>query len=453
MATPGTAVVSDRDERNPAQGRSFVALRDDERRAWWWMRRHWRVIVIVVNFAFWFFNALHEWFVRGIFVVIGVDWSRFWGASRAFEQAGPSPAYKLPDIARFMQPLVGYYRPAVGEVRVGPAPYPPIFLKLFEVFTLPSPPVGFLLWTALSVVLALYVVRRLAARFQTGSEWQVALLLLSTFPLMMALFVGQVTLLLFVCVMQAVSDFDRGREFRAGFWTGLLVLKPQYAFCLFIVYVIKRRTAAASGFVAGGITILIGSLAVGGVGGMVAYVQMLFADYPAYAGGVAIDPRAMIGWRSLVITFFPHLSTVSSLLIVGILSVATLALLPAIWSGPWDPTSKRFLRQLTATLAITLLVAYHSQPHGATLLLVPGALLLARPNASFVTRNLLAGAVAVMPILGIISAFTVGNLMLVSLFMSGVLIALVVVLMQQDGMLLGFHSVRRRNQEIVEGYP
>ena len=397
-----------------------------------WIRRNLLVPVIVLNFAFWFFNALHEWIVRGLFVVIGVDWARFWGASRAFATVSPAAAYRMPEIAAFMQPLVRYYQPDVGGVRVGPAPYPPIFLKLFEVFTLPPSPIGFLLWTGLNVLLAVYVAHRLAKRFPAGSRLHVALLLLSTFPLMMAFFVGQMVVLLLVCVMQAVEDFTSGHEFRAGLWSGLLVVKPQYAFCLFLVYLLKRRTSAIAGFLATAAAILVGSLVVGGIGGVIAYARMLFMDYPAYAGGTAIDPRGMLGWRSLVITIFPHLSTVPSLMLVGVLSVLTIGLLPLIWRGPWDPTGERFLRQLCATLAITLLVAYHSQPHGAILLLVPCALLLARQNPPVCVRNLLIGAVALMPVAGIISAITVGDLSLVSLLISLVLIALVVMLLQLD---------------------
>src|SRR5690349_20148076 len=83
---------------------------------------HWLVLATIANFGFWSANALHEWFVRGLFGVIGVDWARFWGASRAFHQVGPAAAYKLPEIASFMQPLVQYYRPSERVVRVGPAP-------------------------------------------------------------------------------------------------------------------------------------------------------------------------------------------------------------------------------------------------------------------------------------------------------------------------------------------
>jgi Glycosyltransferase family 87 len=301
-------------------------------------------------------------------------------------------------------------------------------MRLFDVFTEPSPPTGFLLWTAFNVFLAAFVARRLASQFQTESPWAVTILIIASFPLMMALVAGQVVILLLFCVYFAVADFERGREFRAGIWTGLLILKPQYAIGLVLVYLIKRRTVAASGFAVGAGAIVLGSLAVGGVSGLVAYGRMLMTSYPSLTGGTGIDPNGMIGWRELVLTTFPHLAAGPSLVLVATLSLTTLALLPLIWRGEWNPTGPRFTTQLTATFAATLLVAYHSQPHGAALLLVPGGLVVARRSSSPAVRKLLVGAVVVAPLLGAVSALALGNLSLVGLATTGVLIALLIML-------------------------
>lgn len=388
----------------------------------------WFKLAIVLNLGFWFVAVVHEWLVRGLFVDVGGDWARFWGAARAFDSRKPAAAYRLPDIASYMQPLFQYARPGSAGVRVGPAPYPPIFMKLFDVFTEPAPPVGFLLWTAFNLLLAAFVARRLAGEFDTASPWLVTLFFVGSFPLMLALFAGQVVVLLLVCVFFAMTDFEHGREFRAGVWTGLLILKPQYAICLVLVYLFKRRTVAALGFASGAGAVLIGSIAVGGISGVVAYGRMLLTSYPTFTGNTGIDPNGMIGWRELALTFFPRLATKESLLLVATLSLLTLALLPLIWRGEWKPSDPRFATQMTATFAATLLVAYHSQPHGAALLLVPGGLVLARKSAPPSACRLLAGAVVAAPILGAISAFTRGDLSLVGLTTSGVLILLLLML-------------------------
>jgi hypothetical protein len=395
-------------------------------------RNRWLDAIVIANIGFWSANALHEWFGRGLFLVVGVDWARFWGAARAFGADTPASAYHLPMIGFFMQPLVHYARPGSGGIRVGPAPYPPIFLKLFAVFTLPPPPLGFLLWTAVNAGLALFVARRVGRRFRSAPSWRVILFMLASFPLMMALYVGQIVVLLLVCLLQAVTEFERGRELQGGIWTGLLILKPQYAWAFLLVYLLKRRAAAIAGFALGAGGLLAASLAVGGVGGLIAYARMLVTDYPAYRGGVAIDPRGMIGWRALVTNALPHLGTGPSLLLVAFLSAATVGLLPVIWRGAWQPSSPRFVDQLTATVVITLLVAYHSQPHGATLLMVPAGLAVARPAAPPGLRTLLVGSVAAAPLLGTISALVRGDLSLVSVGITVVLVAMLGVLVHAE---------------------
>lgn len=396
--------------------------------------RWWCVVVVTANLGFWGVDALHELVTRGLFAVLGVDWARFWGAARAFSVV-PASGYHLTAIASFMQPLVHYAHRQAGGIRVGPAPYPPLFLKLFDIFTLPSPPLGFLFWTALNVGLAVFVARQLARRISKDSTWLVTLLLLSAFPLMMELFVGQVVVLLLACLLQAVTDLEQGHEFRAGIWTGLLVLKPQYAVCLIAVCLWKRRTSALAGIATGAAILIVGSLAVGGDDGLIAYMRLLITAYPSYTGNIGIDPSGMLGWRSLILTLLPRLGAIPSLGVVALLSLLSLGLLPLIWRGEWEPTSHRFARQLLATFAITLLVAYHSQPHGAALLIVPGSLVVADASAPPAASWLLVGTLAAAPLLGIISAIVVGDLSLVGLVLNAVLIAVIAAVApwQEDG--------------------
>jgi hypothetical protein len=415
-------------ESRAAQGgwHSLHQSRAEDRKATAPGRRRLYALIIAANFGFWLISALHELIVRGLFIVLGGDWARFWGAARAFNETGPRSGYRLAAISAYMQPLDQYTHPSAGGIRPGPSPYPPIFMKLFDVFTLPDPRVGFVLWTALNLALAIYVARTLAGHFPTDSPWLVTLMLTGYFPLMLGLFAGQVVVLLLVCLLQAVTEFERGREFRAGIWCGLLVLKPQYAFCLVLVFLLKRRTAATTGFAVGACAIFAASIAVGGIAGMVAYARMLLTSYPSFTGDTGIDPNGMISWRGVVASLFPGLGTVPSLILVATLSLLTLALLYPIWRGEWDPFSTRFSGQLTATVAATLLVAYHSQNHGAALLLVPGSLIVARASAPRIVRALLVGAMVSAPLLGAASAFTVGSIWLEGIVTSAVMLAVLI---------------------------
>jgi hypothetical protein len=368
---------------------------------------------IVANFGFWAVAVVHEWIVRGPFIDLGGDWARFWGAARAFEAVKPGAGYQLPQIAAFMQPLARYVNAGAGGVRPGPAPYPPVFLDAFAVLTGLPPLTGFALWTALNAGLALVIAIRLAASFRSRAPWLTTLALAGYFPVMLALFAGQIEIVLLACLMQAIFAFSRGNEHRAGIWLGLLLLKPQYAALILLVPLVKRRWAALGGVALSAAGLLLGSLATGGLAGVLAYVHELMTAYPAYGGSVGIDPRGMIGWRGLTATALPFLAAGPSLALVAGLSALTLAPLVAIWRGPWDPTSPRFARQLTATVAATLLIAYHSQPHGAALLLAPGALVVASAETSRPLRAALLALAVGGPAVGLISALAFGTLWLI----------------------------------------
>lgn len=376
--------------------------------------------------------VVHEWIVRGPFIDLGGDWARFWGAARAFETVTPGAGYQLPQIAAFMQPLARYVNAGAGGVRPGPAPYPPVFLDAFAVLTGLPPLAGFAIWTALNAGLALLVARRLARSFRSRAPWLTTLALAGFFPVMLALFTGQIEIVLLACLMQAVVAFRRREERRAGLWLGLLLLKPQYAALILLVLVAKRRGAALEGIALTASGLLFGSLATGGLAGVLAYLHELMTAYPAYSGSVGIDPRGMIGWRGLTATALPFLAAGPSLALVAGLSALTLAPLVVIWRGPWDPSSPRFARQLAATVAATLLTAYHSQPHGAALLLVPGALVAASAETSRSLRVMLLALAAGGPAVGLVSALAFGTLWLIGPATTLALAAVVAAVLQME---------------------
>jgi hypothetical protein len=390
-------------------------------------------LVILSNLVFWAVHAIHELRIRGLFVVLGGDWASFWGATQAFERIKPAAGYHISAIAAATRPLSAFSHDGVRGARVGPAPYPPIFLDVFSLFTALPPVAGYLLWTAASAVIALVVFERLAEHARVRSPWTIALLLLSSFPVMMALFVGQVVSILLVCILMAVLDYQAGREMRGGFWCGLLALKPQYAPCLVLVLLLKRRWTALGGVGLGGATVLAASLLSGGVAGVVAYGRELVTAYPSFSGSAGVDPRGQVSWRSMVAMLLPGLGAGWSLVLVAVLSILTILTLPLIWRGPWNPRSADFAPKFMATLAVTLLVAYQSQPHGAALLLIPGVFVVRQSRAREAFRQLFAAGIAAAPWLGLISALALGNLWLVSLAISGLLVSVIMLVLRGAG--------------------
>lgn len=341
-----------------------------------------------------------EWSRDGLFYSLGVDWSRFFGATRAYALSGPGAAYRLDAITRNMQPLGHYYGPQAGALKVGPAPYPPIALALFLPFTLPPPPIGFLLWTVVNLALVLGVARALAVRCCRGS-WRMTLLLALWYPAALALFVGQMIGLLVASLYLGYRALEDGNDLQAGWWLGMLLVKPQYAAVLVLVLIMKRRWRAVGGVTLAGLAIVLASLAVGGTVGIAGYVAMVAGPFLNYGGAVAVDPSGMINWRGLLSNVFPGLPAVQGIALTAALSAATLATLPIVWKGHWDPRGDRdrFAMQMLATMAATLLVAYHSQLHGAALLMIPAALVATRRVAPRLLRWLILFSLFALPVL------------------------------------------------------
>jgi hypothetical protein len=94
----------------------------------------------------------------------------------------------------------------------------------------------------------------------------------------------------------------------------------------------------------------------------------------------------MVNWRSLVLFFLPEISTEIGIVLTLFLSVLTVLIAALAWRGPWDPRERLFPAKVSLVLVTTLLANYHSHLHGAVVLAVPLAAVLAQGRPSGVTR-------------------------------------------------------------------
>ncbi|MBI4494000.1 MAG: DUF2029 domain-containing protein [Chloroflexi bacterium] len=388
------------------------------------MRKRYLVVAgAALSAALWCVVVLLTWRNRGLFDWLGLDFALFRAGAAALLASGPVAAYDLDAVTAHLQPLAAYYGPLADVLKVGPVPYPPIFVLLVAPFALLSPPVGFLLWTLANLALALVVVRGLAARFPARPRMLVGTALLF-FPLAYTLFVGQVTILLLFALYQAYRAFEQDRDFRAGLWTGVLLLKPQYAVVLLLVLALKGRWSALYGATLAGVALLLSSLAMLGPDGLLTYLASL-----RYVSGFRsvhplVYPEAMASWRGLLVNLLPGVSDAQGVLLTLVLSALTLGALLAIWRGRWDAHDERFPARFLALVAATMLVAFHNHVHGATLLVVPGMVLLAQGGGSRLLRRVIELAVyAPVPIF----YFTGSMALVASLFVALMLVALAAV--------------------------
>jgi hypothetical protein len=281
--------------------------------------------------------------------------------------------------------------------------YPPVLFLALAPLTFLPPPLAFLVWTLANLGLALVVLRGLAGRFAAPAIVVVAAVLGVYFPLEQALFVGQVNVLILFGLYRAYVDLERGHDLRAGLWAGLLLLKPQYAVGLGLVLLLKCRWRALAGLAIMGLALTMSSVALLGLDGLASYVSIL----GQYSGFRQVHPttfpQGMVSWRGLLVDAAPTLGETDGLRLTTVLSLGTLAVLPLLWRGRWDPTDERFARRMLGTLLVTMLVSFHNHLSGATLLLVPGMAVAATRTGPRALHVLLGLGLVVPPFMYLLS--------------------------------------------------
>ena len=321
--------------------------------------------------AFWALTTLAILSGTGWFRWVGFDFGCFWSATKAFLGTGPASAYDMSivhthgvDLAR----VTGYSNPNAFET--GVSPYPSVYFLLIAPLTLLPPIIAFVLWGIVNLGLSAWVSLRLTADTPIRRT-KLALAALMAFPVMEGLVLGQPTGLLMLTMYLCWRSFVQKREFQAGIWAGLLLLKPQYVVVLALVMLIKRRWDFMRGFIAAGAVLGAGSLALLGVSGTVTYIDLLRNISSNSSTIAGIHPGDMLSFNALVLNLLPGLTASASSFITIALDLTAVAFVIRMWSGRWLNDPEILTHRLLVTMIATLLISHHNYVHGAALLVIP----------------------------------------------------------------------------------
>ena len=202
---------------------------------------------------------------------------------------------------------------------------------------------------------------------------------------------GQLAILMTFGLYKTYRAFQGRRDFQAGLWLGLLLLKPQFALLLAIVLVGKRRWEAVGGLLLSGLLLVLSTVALVGVDGSFGYFRILSAFSGFRRVPSIVYPHDMINFRGILVNLLPAGCTENQgMILVLVLSIVLTATLVIVWRGDWDAPSDRFPRQVLATLIVAMFTGFHNHIHGATLLIVPALAVI----AGYRTRDPLIGLFA-----------------------------------------------------------
>jgi hypothetical protein len=349
------------------------------------------------------------WQSPGLFSYIGYDFGNLWAQAWVFVANGMPAAYDVSTVSTLATPILDSYRQLIGQAQgnppleVLPGPYPPIVILLLAPTTLLPAYWAFAGWVAIDLAALGYIAWHLAQRFP-GHKVLAFLAPVSFYPLTEALILGQPTVLLMFALFRGYLSLERGRDFRAGLWLGILLIKPQFALVLGLVLLFNHRWKSVLGFAMVGVIIAASSIVLLGGAGIQAYVSVfsMFSGFRLTPPGVL--PELGITWHAFLLNILPDsVSESQGRLLTVLISILTLALLPIVWRGTWDTTNPRFAIQVFASMVITMLVAYHNHVHGATMLVVPAGFVLASRAATRPLRWAVWAGLFTHPVLFVLS--------------------------------------------------
>jgi hypothetical protein len=187
---------------------------------------------------------------------------------------------------------------------------------------------------------------------------------------------GQDAALVFLLFGLVTVKLLEGRDFQAGCWLGLILIKFQLVLPLVFILFLKKQFRTLAGFSLVAVLLTSVSLWVVGWKGMAAYPQYLWR-LNEKGSAAAIYPSVMPSLRGLVQGWTNPLQVIPKLdVITAGLSLALLVW--AAWQWPADAarTSKAYSGGLAIVFLATLLAGYHEFGYDLSLLF-PIALLAA----------------------------------------------------------------------------
>ena len=309
----------------------------------------------------------------GLFRRLGFDWGLFYSQASALAAGDVAALYQVSRLDPYLQRLAPYTATPDVPLLQWPSPYPPVLAAILVPLTLIPAPVAFGIWTALSVAAAWHLIWRASQLVPGAGAVRLALIALTTLPVLQTLLLGQPVLFLASALAESYLALRSGADFRGGLWLGVLALKPQYGLLFGLVLLWKRRWYAVAG-AALIVALLVGvSALVAGPSAILGYASAVSA-MGDFRDPYAV-PAEMVNRRAVIVNARPAIGNTSGVVLFLVLSGLTVLATGWATRSRWRPRTSTLDIQLAAVLLATFLVSYHSHMHGLVLLAVPLAAL------------------------------------------------------------------------------
>jgi len=301
---------------------------------------------------------------------------------------------------------------------------PPFEALLFWPLSYLPFPRAYTIWVLFSIALVGATAAYLRSRIPglaTIPWWLYYPAYFSFYPMVYGFILGQDSALMLLLFGLVAVQWREGRDFQAGCFLGLALIKFQFVLPLIFILILKKQFRTLTGFSLVAALLAGVSLWVVGWHGMATYPQYL-RHLNAKGAAAAIYPSVMPSLRGLVEGWTDPLDPRHGLdWITCALSIGVLVWAARQWDTAAPRASKVYWAGISVAFIATLLAGYHEFGYDLSLLL-PIILLAAKlvwddPALDLPTRRiLLSGAVALMfpPLYLVLIVATRLNLMAVA---------------------------------------
>jgi hypothetical protein len=297
----------------------------------------------------------------------GTDFRGYYAAAQIVRELGFDKVYDQAVQVEYQSSLL---MKCPGTGAVAPPlqvymPYMPIYMLVILPLTYLDFTTSYALWSLVNMVgLIAYLHYFLIA---AGSSISLKLILqwIVCVPVLSNLALGQMNVLLVICLGEFVLAFIHGRFLRSGVWLGVMLIKPHTLILILPGLIIGRKNRTLVGFGLGTLAVLVSSVLVSGLAGVTNSIQLAVQ----FAGPLIQTAASMMNFRALAL----NLGLVWPAWLAWAIAICGMVLSSGLviylWRRDAYVSRESIILLILATFTATFAVSWHSHFYLQMLLL------------------------------------------------------------------------------------
>ena len=314
--------------------------------------------LLALTIWFWW-TFLHNATLHGY--VYKRDFASVYVGARAVSEGLGSQLYDLEVQRKIMDAAILPYH----RKNLLPYIYPAYVAVLFSPLGAISLDKAFLIWTGINLVVTAWMARRVT-QYVRGSLIEKLAILVVFFawvPLQLTLSHGQLGLPCALAITETILSLQVRRQWRAGWWLALALLKPQILLLPLLALLIWRCWRTLASFAAA--VVLVAGVSFAKVGFWIAGYLRFIVEFNGRGAEVSLYPRVMQNWRGLVACLLANDKSFAAQFLLVVLSAASLVAVVLVCYR-WGAEARRDRTSPSrweARFAIAVLLGILSSPY------------------------------------------------------------------------------------------